>query len=188
MIAERPQLGPHKQRMAERLAGALGSMPACVNVKATTNEGMGFVGRGEGIAALAVAQIERQRLSDDPHPRLADAARCARSSRASPGKVGIYACGPTVYGRIHVGNARPYVVFALLKRFLEHEGYDVTLVENITDVNDKIYDAARAAGVPSEQPGARDDRGLSRRHRPARARPARPRAAREPDHRPRSST
>ncbi|HZO58234.1 MAG TPA: cysteine--tRNA ligase [Solirubrobacterales bacterium] len=68
-----------------------------------------------------------------------------------PGKVGIYACGPTVYGRIHVGNARPYVVFALLKRFLEHEGLDVTLVENITDVNDKIYDAAAAAGVPSDQ-------------------------------------
>jgi len=66
-----------------------------------------------------------------------------------PGRVGIYACGPTVYGRIHVGNARPFVVFALLKRFLEHEGYDVTLVENVTDVNDKIYDAATAAGVPS---------------------------------------
>ena len=65
------------------------------------------------------------------------------------GSVAIYACGPTVYGRIHVGNARPFVVFALLKRFLEHEGYAVTLVENITDVNDKIYDAARAAGVPS---------------------------------------
>ena len=41
-----------------------------------------------------------------------------------PGRIGIYACGPTVYGRIHVGNARPYVVFSLLKRFLEHEGYD----------------------------------------------------------------
>jgi cysteinyl-tRNA synthetase len=68
-----------------------------------------------------------------------------------PGKVGIYACGPTVYSRVHVGNARPFVVFALLKRFLEHEGYDVTLVENVTDVNDKIYDAAREAGVPSEQ-------------------------------------
>jgi cysteinyl-tRNA synthetase len=68
-----------------------------------------------------------------------------------PGRVGIYACGPTVYGRIHVGNARPYVVFALLKRFLEHEGYDVSLVENVTDVNDKIYDAAREAGVPSER-------------------------------------
>jgi cysteinyl-tRNA synthetase len=68
-----------------------------------------------------------------------------------PGSVGIYACGPTVYGRIHVGNARPFVVFSLLKRFLEHEGYGSTLVVNVTDVNDKIYDAARAAGVPSEQ-------------------------------------
>jgi cysteinyl-tRNA synthetase len=65
--------------------------------------------------------------------------------------VGIYACGPTVYGRIHVGNARPFVVFAQLKRFLEHEGHEVTLVENITDVNDKIYDAAAAAGVPSAE-------------------------------------
>jgi len=68
-----------------------------------------------------------------------------------PGCVSMYACGPTVYGRIHVGNARPYVVFSLLKRFLAHEGYDVTFVANVTDVNDKIYDAARAAGVPSEQ-------------------------------------
>src|SRR5688500_18614534 len=66
-------------------------------------------------------------------------------------KVGIYACGPTVYGRIHVGNARPFVVFSLFKRFLEHAGYDVTFVANVTDVNDKIYDAARAAGVGSEQ-------------------------------------
>ncbi len=41
-----------------------------------------------------------------------------------PERVGIYACGPTVYARIHVGNARPYVVFSLFKRFLEHEGYD----------------------------------------------------------------
>jgi cysteinyl-tRNA synthetase len=65
------------------------------------------------------------------------------------GRVGIYACGPTVYNRVHVGNARPYVVFSLFKRFLEHEGYAVTLVANITDVNDKIYDAARAAGVAS---------------------------------------
>src|ERR687895_658894 len=68
-----------------------------------------------------------------------------------PSKVGIYACGPTVYGPIHVGNARPYVIFALLKRFLEHEGNEVTLVENVTDVNDKIYDAARERGVPSAE-------------------------------------
>ncbi len=68
-----------------------------------------------------------------------------------PGRVSIYACGPTVYGRVHVGNARPFVVFSLFKRFLEHEGYEVAFVANVTDVNDKIYDAARAAGVPSEQ-------------------------------------
>jgi len=67
-----------------------------------------------------------------------------------PGRVAIYACGPTVYGRIHVGNARPFVVFSLLKRYLVHEGYEVTLVFNITDVNDKIYAAAREAGVHSD--------------------------------------
>jgi cysteinyl-tRNA synthetase len=68
-----------------------------------------------------------------------------------PGKVGIYACGPTVYSRIHIGNARPFVVFSLLKRFLEHEGLAVTLVVNVTDVNDKIYDAAADQGRPSAE-------------------------------------
>ncbi|WCB95788.1 Cysteine--tRNA ligase [Baekduia alba] len=66
-------------------------------------------------------------------------------------RVGIYACGPTVYNRIHVGNARPYVVFSWLKRFLAHEGYDATFVANVTDVNDKIYDAANARGIGSEE-------------------------------------
>ncbi len=70
---------------------------------------------------------------------------------SEPGRVRIYACGPTVYGRIHVGNARPFVVFSLLKRFLIHEGYDVTFVANITDINDKIYAAAQAAGTSSEE-------------------------------------
>jgi cysteinyl-tRNA synthetase len=64
-----------------------------------------------------------------------------------PGRVSIYVCGPTVYSRIHVGNARPFVVFSLLKRFLEHAGYEVTLAINVTDVNDKIY--AAAAGSSS---------------------------------------
>ncbi|MGI8920306.1 MAG: cysteine--tRNA ligase [Solirubrobacteraceae bacterium] len=69
----------------------------------------------------------------------------------SGGEVGIYACGPTVYRRIHVGNARPFVVFSLLRRFLAHEGYAPRLVVNITDVNDKIYAEARVAGVSSQQ-------------------------------------
>ena len=68
---------------------------------------------------------------------------------ATDARVRIYACGPTVYGRIHVGNARPFVVFSLLKRFLEVEGYSVDFVANITDINDKIYAAALQAGVNS---------------------------------------
>jgi cysteinyl-tRNA synthetase len=72
-------------------------------------------------------------------------------SPRDPAHVGIYACGPTVYARVHVGNARPFIVFSQLKRFLLHEGYGVTFVGNITDINDKIYDAARAAGRPSAE-------------------------------------
>ena len=64
-------------------------------------------------------------------------------------EVGIYACGPTVYSRIHIGNARPFVVFSLFARFLRAEGYRARLVVNVTDINDKIYTAAAAAGEPS---------------------------------------
>jgi cysteinyl-tRNA synthetase len=66
-----------------------------------------------------------------------------------PGPVGIYACGPTVYSRIHVGNARAFVIPMLLRRFLAGEGYEPKLVINVTDVNDKIYAAAADAGVAS---------------------------------------
>jgi cysteinyl-tRNA synthetase len=67
----------------------------------------------------------------------------------SDGTIGMYVCGPTVYGRIHVGNARPFVIFGLMKRYLEWREQPVTLVENITDVNDKIYTAAQAHGIAS---------------------------------------
>src|SRR3712207_3114356 len=63
----------------------------------------------------------------------------------------MYFCGPTVYARIHVGNARPFVVSMWLKRWLEERGYEVKLVENITDVNDKIYDAAARKGIASAE-------------------------------------
>ncbi|HEX2588178.1 MAG TPA: cysteine--tRNA ligase [Gaiellales bacterium] len=66
------------------------------------------------------------------------------------GSIGMYFCGPTVYNRIHIGNARPFVVSMLMKRYLEWGNQRVTLVENITDINDKIYVAAAAAGVPSD--------------------------------------
>jgi cysteinyl-tRNA synthetase len=66
---------------------------------------------------------------------------------APPGPVRMYVCGPTVYQRIHIGNARPFVLSMWLKRWLEQTGYDVTLVENITDINDKIYAAAPGASA-----------------------------------------
>jgi len=68
-----------------------------------------------------------------------------------PPAVGIYTCGPTVYSRIHVGNARPFVIPMLLRRLLDRLGYEPRLVINVTDINDKIYVAAREAGVPSEE-------------------------------------
>jgi cysteinyl-tRNA synthetase len=80
--------------------------------------------------------------------RLYDTAtRGLRELPPPPGPVRMYFCGPTVYQRIHVGNARPFVLSMWLKRWLEDSGYDVTLVENITDVNDKIYAAAPDASA-----------------------------------------
>jgi cysteinyl-tRNA synthetase len=66
---------------------------------------------------------------------------------APPARIGMYVCGPTVYARAHIGNARPYVVFSWLARWLRLRGHDVTLVHNITDVNDRIYEAAPGASA-----------------------------------------
>jgi cysteinyl-tRNA synthetase len=64
-----------------------------------------------------------------------------------PGPIRMYFCGPTVYARAHIGNARPFVLGMWLRAWLRHRGYDATLVHNITDVNDKIYDAAPGASA-----------------------------------------
>ncbi|MBQ9879831.1 MAG: cysteine--tRNA ligase, partial [Clostridia bacterium] len=66
---------------------------------------------------------------------------------AQEGKVGIYACGPTVYNYIHIGNARPLCVFDVLRSYLEYIGYEVTFVQNFTDIDDKIINRANAEGV-----------------------------------------
>lgn len=65
------------------------------------------------------------------------------------GKVGIYVCGPTVYDYIHIGNARPMIVFDTLRRYLEYKGYEVNYVSNFTDVDDKIIKKANEEGVDS---------------------------------------
>ena len=65
------------------------------------------------------------------------------------GKVTMYVCGPTVYNLIHIGNARPMIVFDTFRRYLEYKGYDVRYVSNFTDVDDKIIKAANEEGVDS---------------------------------------
>ena len=66
---------------------------------------------------------------------------------AAPGPIRMYFCGPTVYARAHIGNARPFVIGMWLRRWLAERGYAATLVHNITDINDKIYDAAPGASA-----------------------------------------
>lgn len=63
------------------------------------------------------------------------------------GKVKMYVCGPTVYNLIHIGNARPMIVFDTVRRYMEHKGYEVNYVSNFTDVDDKIIKAANEEGV-----------------------------------------
>ena len=67
------------------------------------------------------------------------------------GKVGIYVCGPTVYNFIHIGNARPMVVFDTVRRYFEYKGYDVNYVSNFTDVDDKIIKKAIEEGVDASE-------------------------------------
>lgn len=67
------------------------------------------------------------------------------------GKVKMYACGPTVYNFIHIGNARPICVFDTMRRYLEFKGYDVTFVQNFTDIDDKIIKKANEEGVTAKE-------------------------------------
>ena len=67
------------------------------------------------------------------------------------GKVKMYVCGPTVYNYIHVGNARPFIIFDTLRRYLEYRGYDVTFVQNFTDVDDKIIKRGHEEGIAPEE-------------------------------------
>ena len=68
-----------------------------------------------------------------------------------PNEVKIYACGPTVYNYIHIGNARPLCVFDVLRRYLEYRGYNVKFVQNFTDVDDKIIKRANEEGITFEE-------------------------------------
>ncbi|WKY47319.1 cysteine--tRNA ligase [Eubacteriaceae bacterium ES3] len=66
------------------------------------------------------------------------------------GKVKMYSCGPTVYNYFHIGNARPFIVFDTLRRFLEYQGYEVSFIQNFTDVDDKIIKRSAEEGIPPQ--------------------------------------
>ena len=68
-----------------------------------------------------------------------------------PGKVGMYVCGPTVYNYIHIGNARPMIIFDTVRRYFEYNGYEVHYVSNFTDVDDKIIKKANEEGVTATE-------------------------------------
>ena len=70
------------------------------------------------------------------------------------GKVRMYVCGPTVYNYIHIGNARPMIIFDTFRRYLEYKGYEVTYVSNFTDVDDKIIKAAIEENTTAEEIGS----------------------------------
>ena len=72
-----------------------------------------------------------------------------------PGKVRIYSCGPTVYNYFHIGNARPFIMFDLLRRYLEYRGYQVTFVQNFTDIDDKMIKRANEEGTTVAELGDR---------------------------------
>ena len=71
------------------------------------------------------------------------------------GEVRMYACGPTVYDYFHIGNARPFIVFDVLRRYFEHRGYKVTFVQNFTDIDDKMIKRANSEGITVKELGDR---------------------------------
>ena len=123
-----------------------------LNIKAGTNEGCDAIGRGEAIAAHAVVLLVRAAMSK---------VICNQSGSMSlrvyntltkekeifdpvrPGRSGIYLCGPTVYKSPHIGHMVGPVIFDAIKRYLRYKGFEVTWIVNITDVEDKLIDAAQ---------------------------------------------
>ncbi len=71
------------------------------------------------------------------------------------GEVKMYSCGPTVYDYFHIGNARPFIVFDTMRRYLEYQGYKVTFVQNFTDIDDKMIKRANEEGITVKELGER---------------------------------
>ena len=150
IIAQKPKMAPHIPKMRENIAEALGIKISQLNIKATTEEG-----------------LDRERVS--PHRRSAPCTESGNWRKSNmkifntltrrkeefvpleEGKVKMYVCGPTVYNLIHIGNARPMIIFDTVRRYMEYKGYEVNYVSNFTDVDDKIIKKAIEEGVSAEE-------------------------------------
>ena len=152
VLCERPKLAPHREAMRARIAGLLGLDTGAVGMKFTTMEGLGPIGAAEAIACpRRGAPGVRMRLHNTMTGKVEELVPL------EAGKVRMYNCGPTVYKRNTVGNFRAYVMADLLRRALEHLGYEVTQVMNITDVGHLTEDdVADARGEDKLQKEARE--------------------------------
>ena len=163
IVAARPRLARAPRRDARRRSRrSLGLDREAVNVKASSGNLDGSEGAGRGISALAVATAGGGVMTVRLHDTLSGETRPLRP--AARRRIGIYSCGPTVYGPAHIGNFRSFLFADLLVRFLRWRGEHVTWVMNITDIDDKIIRGAAATGesietarraLPGRVPGRR---------------------------------
>ncbi|KAI4453759.1 cysteinyl-trna synthetase [Holotrichia oblita] len=122
IIAQKPKLAAYIKQIEENLTNCLN---CDINIKAKTEEGLGFTG--------AAARKKEEFIPIEEN------------------KVRMYVCGPTVYNMIHLGNARPYVVFDAFRRYLMYKGYDVKFVQNYTDIDDKIIIKANEENITTKE-------------------------------------
>ena len=153
IIAQKPKMAPHIPKMRENIAEALGIKISQLNIKRQQRK--------------ALDLQDRERVS--PHRRSAPCTESGNWRKSNmkifntltrrkeefvpleEGKVKMYVCGPTVYNLIHIGNARPMIIFDTVRRYMEYKGYEVNYVSNFTDVDDKIIKKAIEEGVSAEE-------------------------------------
>ena len=148
VIAARPRLGAHLGPMRDAIA-ALARAGSRRRSASRPRAAISTGPRAPAAVDLRARRSPRSRRSDDASACTTRCrARPARSSRCAPDRVGVYSCGPTVYGPAHIGNFRSFLFADLLVRHLRWRGYPVTWVMNITDIDDKIIRGAAATGEP----------------------------------------
>ena len=148
VIAEAPKIAPHREAMRKTIARLLGISVSDVQVKGKTNEGLDAIGRGEAIAAQAVVLVVTMTLRI--HNTLTGRVEPFHADRTRT-EIRMYVCGITPYDVCHVGHARCYVVFDIIRRVLKANGYKVRCVQNFTDVDDKIIARAKERGIPPSE-------------------------------------